>query len=60
MPVILGRRHFERWLDPTGQGAGALAPLLRPFSAERLRAYPVSPLVNGPRNDDPRCLEPAK
>ncbi len=59
MPVILDRRHFDQWLAPKEQDAGALAPLLRPFAADRMRAYPVSPLVNSPRNDDARCLEPA-
>ena len=60
MPLILDRRHFDQWLDPKEQDAGALAPLLRPFAADRMRAYPVSPLVNSPRNDDARCVEPAE
>ena len=59
MPVILDRRHFGQWLDPAEQDAGALAPLLRPFAADRMHAYPVSTLVNSPRNDDARCLGPA-
>jgi hypothetical protein len=25
--------------------------------AELMTAYPVSPLVNSPRNDDPRCMQ---
>ncbi len=60
MPCILDRRHFGQWLDPTEQDAAALAPLLRPFAADRRRAYPVSPLVNSPKNDDARCIEPAE
>jgi putative SOS response-associated peptidase YedK len=58
MPVILDRRHFEQWLDPDEQDAEALTPMLRPYPAESMRAYPVGPLVNRPRNDDARCLEP--
>jgi putative SOS response-associated peptidase YedK len=27
--------------------------------AEAMRAYPVSALVNNPKNDDVRCLQPA-
>jgi putative SOS response-associated peptidase YedK len=33
--------------------------MLRPYRAEAMGAYPVSPLVNSPKNDDARCLEPA-
>jgi putative SOS response-associated peptidase YedK len=33
--------------------------MLRPYRAEAMRAYPVSPLVNSPKNDDARCLEAA-
>jgi putative SOS response-associated peptidase YedK len=59
MPVILERPNFEQWLDPAEQDAEALAWMLRPYRAEAMRAYPVSPLVNSPKNDDARCLEPA-
>ena len=59
MPVILDPRHFERWLDAKDQDAEALAPMLRPFAAERMRAYPVGLWVNDARHDDARCLQPA-
>lgn len=59
MPVLLDRRHFERWLDPAEQDAEGLASMLRPFRSEAMRAYPVSAFVNSPRNDDARCLGPA-
>jgi WD40 repeat protein len=42
MPVIIDPPHFGRWVDPAEQDAGALAPLLRPFAAERVRAYCAS------------------
>jgi putative SOS response-associated peptidase YedK len=32
--------------------------LLRPCPAEMLKAYPVSRIVNSPRNDVPECVEP--
>ncbi len=54
MPVIVPSASYARWLDPNGTG---LAELLRP-TAEDLVAYPVSPRVNSPANDDPRCIEP--
>ena len=40
MPVILDPRDYEQWLDPKEQDAAAVATLLRPFPAERMRAYP--------------------
>ena len=59
MPVILPRQDWSAWLDPQTQGAAAVAPLLRPCPADALRAYPVGPLVNNPRNDRPGCLTAA-
>jgi putative SOS response-associated peptidase YedK len=55
MPVILPERHWAAWLDPAWQDAAALAPLLRPFPSDALRAYPVG----DPRHDGPQCLTPA-
>jgi putative SOS response-associated peptidase YedK len=37
--------------------AGVAGPLLRPYPADALRAYPVGLKVNNPRNDGPACLE---
>ena len=59
MPVILDARDFGQWLDPEEQDAAALAPLLRPFPAGRMRAYPVATWVNDVRHKDARCIEPA-
>ncbi len=56
MPVILPAEHYEPWLDPAGR-AQDLAALLEPCESEPLEAYPVSPLVNSPRNDSPQCVE---
>ena len=57
MPVMLERTNFEQWLDPAEQDPEALAWMLRPYRADAMRAYPVSPLVNSPKNDNARCLE---
>jgi len=59
MPAMLDRPYFEQWLDQAEQDADALTWMLRPYRAEAMRAYPVSPLVNSPKNDDARCIEPA-
>jgi len=57
MPVILERAGEEPWLDPDVKGAAELGALLKPFPAEGMEAYYVSPLVNSPRNDVPQCIE---
>ena len=57
MPVMLSPSSFAAWLEPTAE-TESLQELLRPIAAERLRATPVSVLVNRPGNDDRRCLDP--
>ena len=59
MPVILPRQHWAEWLDPALQEAGGVVPLLRPYPADAMRAYPVGALVSNPRNDGPECLTAA-
>jgi len=60
MPVILPRQHWAAWLDPTQQEAGELVPLLLPYPADAMRAYPVGQSVGNPRNDGPECLAQAQ
>jgi putative SOS response-associated peptidase YedK len=59
MPVILEPSSYNRWLDPACQQVDLLQPLLRPNRSEDMIGYPVSPLVNNPRNENPKCVEPA-
>jgi putative SOS response-associated peptidase YedK len=59
MPVVLTPREFELWLAPDATRA-ALEALLRPCDAGDWAAYPVSPRVNRPENDDAACLEPVE
>jgi putative SOS response-associated peptidase YedK len=56
MPVILPQEAYRQWLDPADQLPARLQPLLRPYPAEEMTAYPVSTLVNSPRNDLPDCI----
>jgi putative SOS response-associated peptidase YedK len=58
MPVILSREAEAIWLDPTIQDPAILLPLLTPYPAHEMEAYPVSRLVNSPRNDTPDCIVP--
>jgi putative SOS response-associated peptidase YedK len=57
MPVIVPEQEFELWLDPAVTKAEQVEPILRPYPAGEMTAYPVNPIVNSPRNDVPACLE---
>jgi putative SOS response-associated peptidase YedK len=57
MPVILPRDEYELWLDPNAP-LPAVHAVLRPYSAQQMRAYPISKRVNRPSNDDASLIEP--
>jgi putative SOS response-associated peptidase YedK len=54
MPVILQREDEPRWIsqhhDPS------LQELLKPFPPEMMETWPVSRLVNSPKNDVPEII----
>lgn len=56
MPVILNPHDYDRWMEP---GDPDLLPidLLRPYPAEKMRAWPVHTRVGNVRNNDPLLLE---
>ena len=58
MPVILQAKDYETWLAAGDQKADDLMPLMKPFPAELMKAYPVSTFVNSPGNDTPETIEP--
>ncbi len=58
MPAILHPRDYAKWLDPSPQTPDQLKPLIKPFPAEMMNAYPVSTLVNAPANDTPELVAP--
>lgn len=60
MPVIIRPEDYDLWLDAGVRSAERLLPLLRPYPREGMTTYAVSPLVNSPSNDSPRCVEPAR
>lgn len=59
MPVILRQEDEAAWLNPDETEPERLLSLLAPYPAEEMDAYPVSRLVNVPRNDRPEVLLPA-
>lgn len=58
MPVILRRESFADWLTVPPDAAHSLHPLLRPYPADEMTAWPVSPAVNSPHNDAPHLVLP--
>jgi len=60
MPAILHPRDYAKWLDEAPQTPDALKPLIKSFPADRMDAYPVSPLVNKPANDMPELVVPTQ
>jgi len=57
MPVILEPKDYDRWLDP-GDPARPPIDLLRPYPADRMKAWPVSDRVGNVRNNDSTLLDP--
>lgn len=58
MPVILHPEEYDFWLDRAVTEPEKLKPLYQPYPADLMEMYPVSTLVNNPRNDSPACIEP--
>jgi putative SOS response-associated peptidase YedK len=59
MPVILPRDREDRWLDISIQPDEAMA-MLTPFPSDEMEAYPVSTMVNSPKNNSAECITPAR
>jgi putative SOS response-associated peptidase YedK len=60
MPVILRPEDYDRWLDPRQRDRTELESLLAPYPPDEMKFYPISKLVNNPRNETAACLEPEK
>ncbi|MFN8493881.1 MAG: SOS response-associated peptidase [Caldilineaceae bacterium] len=62
MPVIVAPEDYATWLgsgkDDPPQYLDQLRHLLRPYSADAMKAIPVSTFVNNTRNEGAQCIEP--
>lgn len=58
MPVMLAGEDMWRWLSDSS--VEELLALLQPFTAEPMRAWPVSTAVNSPRIEDTALIEPLR
>lgn len=59
MPVILPPEDYPLWLDPAPQSPEFLQPMIKSYPSEEMAAYPVSTVVNNPKNDRAECVVPA-
>lgn len=57
MPVILAPDEHGLWLDSSAK-IDRLQALLDPYPAAAMQLYPVSTLVNSPKNDSAECRQP--
>ncbi|SHE32302.1 Putative SOS response-associated peptidase YedK [Seinonella peptonophila] len=57
MPVILPQEYEDQWLDEKLIDKEALQSLLVPYTEPKMEAYPVSTMVNSPKNNNPDLLE---
>jgi putative SOS response-associated peptidase YedK len=58
MPVILPRQVYAQWLTPGEVDPKQLNHLLEPYPDTEMEAYPVSRMVNSPKNDVAECIIP--
>lgn len=56
MPAVLLPEDEKRWLDPNTPLKQALSAL-RPYPANKMKALPVSNLVNYPANEGPDVIK---
>ena len=58
MPVILTPNMFDEWLDPAVEDSNRMMPLLTSLPADKMKAEPVSSVINNARNEvDPRSFD---
>ncbi len=58
MPMVVAPADWSAWLDPARTDPADVKPLLVPAATALLEAYPVSTMVNSPRNNGPELVEP--
>jgi putative SOS response-associated peptidase YedK len=59
MPLIIGKRHWQRWLEP-GDPARPPVDLLRPYASERMTAWRTDEKINDVTSTGPELGEPLK
>ena len=57
MPVIVDPKDYTRWLEP-GDPQQPPIDLLRPYPAEKMRAWRIGPDIGNVRNNRPDLIDP--
>jgi putative SOS response-associated peptidase YedK len=60
MPFIVARHFFETWLGGKSSALGVLSHVVEHPVEFPLKIYPVGSLVNNPKTDDVRCIQPVR
>lgn len=58
MPVILQDDGIEQWLNTERFTYNEVRGLLKPYSGDAMTLYPVSTIVNSPKNNSAECIVP--
>lgn len=58
MPVILDPADEPLWLERRPLDTGELNRIFKPYDADKLEAYPVTPAVGKADFDSPECIKP--
>jgi len=58
MPVIMQKASYEPWLDRSNLDPKRVLALLSLYPSKLLEVFPVSTVVNSPKNDIPECIQP--
>ena len=58
MPAILAKEDWPGWLGEVPAASETLLPLLRPFQADRMKAWKVGAAVGNVRNQGALLLKP--
>jgi putative SOS response-associated peptidase YedK len=56
MPVILNPEEEQLWLNRNNHDVDQLVALLKPYSSDAMKVYPVSSVVGNVRNDSVECI----
>ena len=59
MPLIVAKRDWQRWLQPSDPERPPV-DLLRPLDADKLKARRVDERINNVKNNDAALSEPVK
>ena len=58
MPVILSPDYYDAWMNPQETRSSNLKSLLLPYPSDRMKAYPISIVINSPLNDNSDLILP--